>query len=423
MLGLGVLLVGGGYTACVGDDSSTQDGGGSDATTQDVVTPTDAPVDVVSPTDAPTDGPTGCAARTANDAAGVFVSQALGTDTNGCGTRNNPCQSIAYGIAAAKAGTNKTTVYVAAAPPSVADGGADGGDAADAGDAGDVAGMYVESIILDAPISIEGGWSDTGGTWTPICDTTTSTAVTIQGVTDKAVTASFSGSATLRDIRVLSKPTAASAETLYGIFATGSTTDLTLDAVVVDVAAGGIGVDGTGGTDGAPGGTSGCSAGNGSSGTDGSNGPGGAAGTFSSSGYVPTSGGNGNNGTAGANGTAGGAGTCSTSGPAAEAASPSSFGTRTSRSSVAPSRRPTAETEGAAEPAARVARVKTASPAVPSSASRIGLAAATRAASLRERPSRAAAPAARAATAAGAVTGAAEAAATRTLSSKAATAA
>jgi hypothetical protein len=245
----------------------------------------------------PTDGPTGCAARTADDTAGVFVAQGLGTDVNGCGTRSNACNSIAYGIAAAKAGTAKTTIYLAAPP------------ATDAGP-----GAYVESVVLDGPFTIEGGWNDTGGTWTPICDTTTSTAVTIQGVSDKAITASFTGSATLRDIRVLSKATAATGETLYGIFATGSTTNLTLDAVVVDVATGGVGVDGTNGTNGTAGSTAGCATGTGSTGGVGPNGSASAAGTFSSSGYTPTSGGNASDGVAGTNGTTGAAGTCSTAG-------------------------------------------------------------------------------------------------------------
>ncbi len=285
------------FVGCVSDS----DDPGPDASSQDVTTPDGGGNDVVvKDSTPPTDGPTGCAARTADDTAGVFVAQGVGTDVNGCGTRNNPCNSIAYGIAAAKAGTAKTTIYLAA-PTST-----------DAGDAG--ASMYVESAILDAPFTIEGGWNDTGGTWTPICDSTTSTAVTIQGVSNKAITASFSGSATLRDIRVLSKSAAASAETLYGIFATGASTNLTLDGVVVDVAAGGVGVDGAGGSNGSAGSTAGCSTGTGSSGGVGPNGSGGPAGTFSSTGYTPTSGGNANDGTAGANGTTGSTGTCSTAG-------------------------------------------------------------------------------------------------------------
>ena len=56
----------GGFAACVGDDSgnpdaTTPDGGGNDATTQDVQSSNDAVVD----------GPTGCAARTADDTAQI----------------------------------------------------------------------------------------------------------------------------------------------------------------------------------------------------------------------------------------------------------------------------------------------------------------------------------------------------------------
>ncbi|HSQ63643.1 MAG TPA: hypothetical protein VLM85_10535 [Polyangiaceae bacterium] len=269
------------FAACVGDspvgnpDATTPDAG--DAGTVDVK---------------PGDSAVGCSARTADDTTGLFVAQA-GTDVGSCGTRANPCKTLTYAIATAKTTSGKTTLYVAAAP------------ATDAGP-----GAYQESIILDAPLSIEGGWSASGGTWTPICDATTSTAVTIQGVTNTTITASFNGTATLRDLRVASKPAADPSESLYGVFVLGSTTNLTLDQVVADIAPGGAGTTGADGTAGANATDAGCAASTGANGGAGAAGTGGAAGTFSASGYLSTNGGDAGNGGVGQNGTAGGAGDC-----------------------------------------------------------------------------------------------------------------
>lgn len=285
LMGFAAVAAGlGSLVACVGDSPVT----GPDATA-------DASNDVGNVKDSPTtDGPTGCAARTADDTAGVFVAQS-GSDVNSCGTRANPCKTITYALAAAKATTTKTTIYVAAAP------------ATDAGP-----GAYQESITLDSPITIEGGWSDTGGNWNPICDATTSTAVVVQGVTNTTIHATFTGAATLRDIKVISKPAPDPSESLYGIFAAGSTTNLTLDQVVVDVGPGGVGVDGTAGTMGANATDAGCAGGNGANGGTGPAGTGAVAGSFSASGYTPTNGGDAGTGITGGNGTAGGSGACAT---------------------------------------------------------------------------------------------------------------
>ncbi len=295
-------------------DATTPDGGGSDATTQDVQSSNDAVVD----------GPTGCAARTADDTAGIFVSKS-GADVNSCGTRGNPCLTITYAIATAKAASGKTTIYVAAPQPT--DGGID-----DAGDAAaSAAGVYQESITLDAPITIEGGWNDQAGTWTPICDATTSSAVVIQGVSNTTIATSFSGAATLRDLKVTSKSAADPQESLYGIFATGASTSLTLDQVVVTVGPGGDGVAGTDGIAGASATDAGCAASNGAAGTAGAPGGGGGQGTFSSTGYVPTNGGDGGTGSAGHAGTGGGTGACSSTCEVFTGSCPSScgFGTAT----------------------------------------------------------------------------------------------
>ena len=292
----------GGFSACVGDDSGVPDAttpdGGNDATTQDVQTK-----------DVAIDGPTGCAARTADDTAGVFVAKS-GSDVNSCGTRSNPCLTITYAIATAKAASGKTTIYVAAPP--VSDAGA--GDAGDAGDAGPSANedVYEESVILDAPLTIEGGWKAVGGTWTPICDATTSSAVTIQGVGNTTISASFNGAATLRDLKVISKANAVPSESIYGIFALGSSTNLTLDQVLVDVGAGGAGTDGVDGAPGANATDGGCVGSNGTAGSPGGDGAGGPAGSFGPTGYIAGNGADGGAGAPGHNGAAGGAGACAT---------------------------------------------------------------------------------------------------------------
>lgn len=270
----------GAFGGCVGGDDSTgqpdatTDASASDATTQDVVVQ-----DVNNG-----DGATGCAARTANDAAGLFIAP-TGSDTSSCGTRSNPCQSISYTIAAAKSTTGKTTLYLSKA-------------------------TYIESVTLDAALTLEGGWSDTGGTWSPVCDATTSTAVTIQGVTNVTISAAFAGAGTLRDLQVTSKAQAAAGESIYGVFATGSSTNLTLDGVVIDVGGGGTGTNGVAGTDGVVGSDAGCAAGNGAAGSTGSAGGGAPAGSLSATGYSATNGADAGVGNTGANGTAGGADQC-----------------------------------------------------------------------------------------------------------------
>jgi hypothetical protein len=125
-LALGVGLLGvaasmSSFVGCVGDSSTDNDATAPD-TGSDITVTKDAPVDT---------GPTGCAARSADDNAGIFVA-ASGNDVNGCGTRANPCKTLAFSIAVAKASATKTTLYIAA-------------------------GTYQESVNIDVPLTLEGG--------------------------------------------------------------------------------------------------------------------------------------------------------------------------------------------------------------------------------------------------------------------------
>ena len=260
------LMITGSFVACVGDSGNTDD-----------ATAPDTGSDV---------SQTGCLARTADDGAGVFVAT-TGGDVSGCGTRGNPCKTLTFALNAAKTTSSKTTLYVSS-------------------------GTYTESLILDTPLSIEGGWKDTGGTWAPVCDATTSTAVTIAGTTNVTITASYTGSATLRDVKIVSKSAANHGETLYGVFAVGAATNLTLDSIVTDIGAGGSGVDGTPGAMGASANDAGCTTSDGGPGGTGANGTGGSAGGFSSTGYVATNGDDAGMGAQGQGGTAFGQGQCQT---------------------------------------------------------------------------------------------------------------
>jgi hypothetical protein len=223
---------------------------------------------------------------------GVFVSP-TGSDTGagdgsgGCGTTPAAaCKTITAGIATAGR-IGSSVVYVSA-------------------------GDYNEVVNLVAGIEVQGGWQEgaDGGTWTYDCSGDPEGLVTIQApsTSDRTVVASaIGGSATLTAVTVLSMaPQSVQAgESLYGIFATGSNTQLTLNDVAVTVAKAGNGTTGATGSNGStPNGCSTTSSGA-SATTPGGTGSSGPAGAFSSTGYTPGGGGTGGSGGAGSNGTAG----------------------------------------------------------------------------------------------------------------------
>jgi hypothetical protein len=261
--------------------------GGAEMDVGDVYT---MPLDVFVPTDgALPDGALPDCTQPPDDSAGVFVAPS-GSDVvegGSCGlTRSSPCKTIGAGLSSASTAAGRSIVYVAA-------------------------GTYTEKVTLANGITVQGGWhvgGDGGTDWTYDC-TSPASQVTIQAPTtsDTTVVAN-AGSSTLTSVTVLSKTPASAGQSLYGIFASGSTTSLTLDGVVIRVATGGDGATGTtGATGSSPAST--CSIGDGVSAT-GSGTAGGAAtaGGFASVGWVPHAGGTGAGGTAGHNGTAGGTG-------------------------------------------------------------------------------------------------------------------
>ena len=242
---------------------------------------------------APSDsGVTGsaCSARVVDDVNGVFVAPS-GADDLACGTRQLPCHSLQMGLT--QAGTlGKSIVYAAA-------------------------GTYVESVSLTGGLSMEGAWGIDGLTWSPRCDLDAGGASVVQAPPGQNVTItadSLNGAATLRLLAIESQPAPSAgmpAQSLYGVVARGTTTTLTLDQVVLNVASGADGVAGARGDPGAPAQGTGCPAAN-DAGTPGNGGTAATGGQFGSGGYTPGDGQQGSTGATGPVGAAGSAGACKT---------------------------------------------------------------------------------------------------------------
>jgi hypothetical protein len=236
-----------------------------------------------------------CAMQTVDDAKGLFVLSS-GADSPSCGARGMECQTIQYAIdrAASSVGV-KSIVYV-----------------------GSSLTAYVEALTLKAGITVEGGWFATGTMWTPICSASRASAVAVQAPSGVGTTVSandLGGPATLRDVTIQSdSQTPVAGESVYGIFASGASTALTLDDVAAATGKAGDGADGTPGAQGASGAAGGCPAGDGASGAvPGPSGVAGSPGAFAQSGYVLSAGGGGGGGGAiGDNGPGGAPGNCQT---------------------------------------------------------------------------------------------------------------
>jgi len=216
----------------------------------------------------------------------LYVSAHFGNDdggTAGCGTLEQPCATIQEGLKNAVA-NGKMVVNVAE-------------------------GTYDEEVTLQPGLTVVGGWLEGVGAKWAFDPTPANPGIVKAKTGSTTVTASSLASpTTLCHLTIESKDTADPGETLYGVFATGSTT-LTLTNVVVTAAAGGNGAPSTNGKPGAPGSSAGCAtAGSGAMGSPVAPGSNGDAGTFTDAGYQPGNGGNGEPGAAGQNGTPGGSG-------------------------------------------------------------------------------------------------------------------
>lgn len=265
-----------------GADASAEDGGGGTPGAGDGGSggDADARADVVCPTVTP------------DDAAGVFVAKS-GTASPSCGTRLEPCGTIALGIA--RAGGKKKNVYVAR-------------------------GVYVEHVVLEAGVRLEGGYDVMAtGAWNRTCvDPADAVVVRAPGGSSSTVAAEdLGGKAEIAFMRIESKAqnAVAAGESLYGVVARGATTSLELEEIHIEMANAGAGKAGDPGDAGAAGSALGCPPpSTGQGGAAGERGAGAPAGTFTSAGWSASAGTGGQPGAAGTSGTAGAAGTCVTCG-------------------------------------------------------------------------------------------------------------
>jgi hypothetical protein len=236
---------------------------------------------------APT-GDGGCAAMMVDTVQGYFVAPG-GSDAPGCGPVTAPCKTIQGGILAAHA-ASKSRLYVAP-------------------------GVYFEALTLQPDLTVQGGVELAGATWSPICTVQLSSAVQVHpppGVNKTVVADSLGGTATLRALTIESVDDGdlAPGESVYGVFALGTSTHLVLDDVAITLIGGARGMDGDAGMPADGGAVGTCSPGNGAVGDRGAQGHGADAGAFAEAGYLPGNGGTGGVGVTGHAGTEGGIGEC-----------------------------------------------------------------------------------------------------------------
>ena len=166
------------------------------------------------------------------DVSQVFVSDALGDDSQGCGTDQVPCKTIGAGLRALSNAPGAHLVYVAN-------------------------GTYNESIQLMPGVEIQGGWHARGAkgnvVWAQVCASNNEDQfANLAGSDSTTVNAeNINGSATLTNIVVKTKAPGPG-ETVYGIRANAGT-NLTLNHVLVDIGNGGDGADGKPGEPGSAG--------------------------------------------------------------------------------------------------------------------------------------------------------------------------
>ncbi len=239
-----------------------------------------------SPITEPEAGP--CDTSEMIDRTQVFVSSKTGSTAGGNCTSQIPCTTISAALSAAVSNGHQSIVYVDE-------------------------GSYTDQLVIPKGItSIRGGWMYGGGTWTIDCSQSRLMATTVTApntVNKTVVAADLGGTTTLQALSIQTKSVGNTGESLYGIFATGSSTTLLLVDTTVAAMSGGPGAPGVAGGPGAAGAAT-CNAG--------ANPPAAAAAST-----APTSGGaNVTYTTAGANissapaGTIGGSGGNGTPGPA-----------------------------------------------------------------------------------------------------------
>jgi hypothetical protein len=148
-----------------------------------------------------------------DDADAVFVQLGGSTIVTSCGTKADPCGTIAVGIAVANANRAKA-IYIAP-------------------------GTYAEPVDLPSGVAMEGGFVVTGATWTAVCENITTTIAADAGV---AVSAQGVLNAAIRFLTIETKSHGDVGESLFAVMATDSA--LTIENVNVYSELAGPGVNG-----------------------------------------------------------------------------------------------------------------------------------------------------------------------------------
>jgi hypothetical protein len=217
-------------------------------------------------------GPAPCEGMMPGDTDGIFVSPA-GTDAPNCGSRAKPCSTIQRGMQRALGADHRSKVYIDS-------------------------GRYAESLVLSPGLELIGGWDNFDDVWTRKCLTNRNQAVVIASPTEIGVRAEYAGDVVL-DTLTIETSAAEAGKSVYGVFARGASTKLTLRDVRVVAANGGAGAAGLPGeTPAAATGT--CPAGDGAVGSPaGTPGVNGTLGSFTADGYSAAAGGPGGAGSRG----------------------------------------------------------------------------------------------------------------------------
>ncbi|HMI93724.1 MAG TPA: hypothetical protein VK509_20260, partial [Polyangiales bacterium] len=203
------------------DSGSTADGAASDSgATGDGGSVADGAMDGGDAGQAEPDaGPEpGCLPTPADPALGIFVSPA-GSAVANCGSAASPCSTIAQGMDRARA-TTRALVYIDA-------------------------GTYGETVVLLAGLTLRGGWDNIAGEWTRKCTADRAASAVIASPTEIGVIAEFAGEAALDTLTIRTKPLSSASESIYAVFARGSTTRLVLNEVTAVAAGAGDGALGT----------------------------------------------------------------------------------------------------------------------------------------------------------------------------------
>ena len=205
-----------------------------------------------------------CGAASAPSGSVVFVAPPPTGAPTGCGTAAAPCSTIAMGITTL--GATGGTVLVAQ-------------------------GTYPEALDVPARVRIEGGYR-LGAKWTQSCDPG---LVIVQSPSRNVTVRIQDGDqSSLANLSIFSKPRANPGESIYGLLATGTAGDITLDGVRIVAESGGDGLTGDAGAPGVPGAPP-CVAEDGGAGAPGALGEAGAS-SFGPDGYIGSGGGPGSGG-------------------------------------------------------------------------------------------------------------------------------